>query len=85
MKRLQLTIEDELYEDLEWAARREGVSKSVVVRRCIKSQLEPRPSLKDDPFFQMIGTLTEEGKGLRPGESIDDIVYGRKADRRDFC
>jgi hypothetical protein len=79
MKRLQISLEYELDEELGRVARRNGVSKAEVVRRCLKNEIEPRPSLKDDPLFQMFGTLTEAGKGLRPGESIDDAVYGRKA------
>lgn len=84
MKRLQISLEPELDRQLEQQARLEKVSKAEVVRRSLKEQLKPAVRLEDDPLFQMFGTLDTEGKGLRPGESIDDVVYGKKADRGDL-
>lgn len=80
MKRLQISLEPELDRQLEQQARLENVSKAEVVRRSLKEQLKPAVRFEDDPLFQMFGTGT--GEGLEPGESIDEIVYGRKADRR---
>jgi hypothetical protein len=81
MKRLQISLEPELDRQLGIHARREGISKAEVVRRSLRRVLEPGPDLGDDPFFKIIGLAGTEGRGLEPGESIDEIVYGRKANR----
>lgn len=82
MKRLQISLEPELDEQLGQAARREGVSKAEVVRRSLRTDLGPASSLADDSLMDMVGIGT--GKGLKPGESIDEIVYGKKARRDDL-
>lgn len=76
MKRLQISLEYELDEQLDRVARREGISKAEVVRRSLKRNMAPRPSLEDDPLIQMFGSLNERGRGLRSGETIDDVLYG---------
>lgn len=84
MKRLQISLEPELDEKLEQQARLDQVSKAEVVRRSLRSHLKPQARLEDDPLFQMFGTLDTEGKGLQPGETIDDVLYGKKANRGDI-
>lgn len=80
MKRLQISLEPELDELLGQMAREGGISKAEVVRRSLRKNVEQPPRLVDDPLFQLFGTGTG---GLKPGETIDDVVYGRKAsDRR---
>ena len=74
MKRLQISLEPELDEDLERAARAEGVSKAEVVRRCLREGIEPLPPLEDDPFFKLIGKF--EGGGHNDAENHDEIIYG---------
>lgn len=81
MKRLQISLEPELDRELGIHARREGVSKAEVVRRSLRERLVSRGQLKDDPLFQLFGTFADEGKGLRPGETIDDVLYGKREDR----
>ena len=81
MKRLQISLEPELDRELGIHARREGISKAEVVRRSLRERLVSRGQLKDDPLFQLFGTFTGEGKGLRPGETIDDVLYGDGEDR----
>ena len=73
MKRLQISIQPELDAELDRVAHREGISKAEVVRRCVREGIQPAPSFEDDALFRLFGTA--EG-GLRPGETIDDVVYG---------
>ena len=77
MKRLQISLEPELDDQLGKLARKEGVSKAEIVRRCLKETVEPLPPIEEDGIFAMFGTGM--GGALEPGETIDDVVYGRKA------
>ena len=81
MKRLQISLEPELDRQLGIHARREGISKAEVVRRSLRKVLGPTPDFRDDTFFDLIGLAGSEGRALEPGETIDEIVYGRKANR----
>jgi hypothetical protein len=74
MKRLQISLEPELDADLERAAMREGVSKAEIVRRGIRREVNPLPPIEEDPIWDIVGM--GGGKDRRPGETIDDIVYG---------
>lgn len=76
MKRLQISIEPELDEALDRAAREEGVSKAEIVRKSVRERVEPLPPIEEDPLFKLFGT--GKGGGLRPGETIDDVIYGPK-------
>jgi hypothetical protein len=78
MKRLQISLEPELDEQLGDIARRDGVSKAEVVRRSLRASIEQPGRLSDDPLFQ----LRFSGRGLKPDETIDDVVYGRKGSHR---
>ncbi len=78
MKRLQISLEPELDEQLGQIARQDGISKAEVVRRSLRDSLTDLPSLEDDPLFK----LRFSGAGLKPGETIDDVVYGRKGSPR---
>jgi len=74
MKRLQISLEYELDEELGRMARERGVSKAELVRRSLRDSLKPLPPLSEDPLFQ----FRSSGRGLEPGETIDDVVYGGK-------
>jgi hypothetical protein len=74
MKRLQISLEPELDRQLGEMARKSGVSKAEVVRRSLRESIDLPPRLIDDPIFELFGTGT--GQGRRPGETIDDILYG---------
>lgn len=78
MKRLQISLEPELDEGLGRAARERGISKAEVVRLSLRESLDPLPPISEDPLFQ----LRSSGEGLKPGETIDDVVYGRKGSPR---
>ena len=74
MKRLQVSLEPELDDELGRVARAEGVSKAEVVRRCLREGIEPLPPLEDDPFFKLIGSA--KGGGTNDAENHDEIIYG---------
>lgn len=78
MKRLQISLEPELDEQLELHARREGVSKAEMVRRSLRGKMGSGTPLADDPLFQL---RFPSGKRRGPGETIDDLIYGPKRDR----
>lgn len=74
MKRLQISIEPELDAAVGREAEREGISKAELIRRVVRGHVDPLPPIEEDPLFAMFGTF--KGGGLRPGETIDDVVYG---------
>ncbi len=79
MKRLQISLEPELDEALGKEAAREGISKAEVVRQCLRQRVETVDGAAEDPILQMFGSGVSGG--LRPGETIDDVLYGPIADR----
>ncbi|HYH61549.1 MAG TPA: CopG family transcriptional regulator [Solirubrobacterales bacterium] len=78
MKRLQISLEPELDDELERVARAGGVSKAEIVRRCLREGIESKkPWPKDDPFFELIGAF--EGKPGDPTDvsvNHDHYIYG---------
>ncbi|MGH2952084.1 MAG: CopG family transcriptional regulator [Solirubrobacterales bacterium] len=73
MKRLQISIEPELDWEINRMARRDGISKAEVVRRCVRRHVEPLPPIEEDPLFKLFGTGASDPSDTR---SIDDVVYG---------
>jgi hypothetical protein len=76
MKRLQISIEQELDEALEREARHQKTSKAALIRRFVRERLEPLPPIEDDPIWEMLGAAGD----IEPAD-IDEVVYGGK--RRD--
>lgn len=74
MKRLQIMIEEELDEALEYQARKEGTSKAALIRRYVARELKPLPPIEEDPIWDLVGFV----KG-NPDDSasVDDVVYPR--------
>jgi len=73
MKRLQISIEPELDEAVERRAEEEGLSKAEVIRRCVREEIQPLPSIEDDPLFKLFGSVSSSPGDTR---SIDEVVYG---------
>jgi hypothetical protein len=69
VKRLQISIEDDLDEALERRSAQEGVSKAALIRRFVRMELEPLPTLEEDPLRSFIGAGDFE-----PAQ-VDDVVY----------
>jgi hypothetical protein len=72
MKRLQISITEELDDLLGAEAARSGRSKAALVRELVADKLAT--DLAGDPFDDLVGSVeTDLG-----GESIDDVVYGTR-------
>jgi hypothetical protein len=69
VRRLQIMIESDLDEALNRRSAEEGTSKAALIRRFVRSALQPLPPLDDDPLAAMVGA-----DDFEPG-SVDDIVY----------
>jgi Ribbon-helix-helix protein, copG family len=74
MKRLQISIEPELDAAVERRAEEEGLSKAEVIRRCVREEIRPLPSIEDDPLFKMF--LSPGSSDPDDNRSIDEVVYG---------
>jgi Ribbon-helix-helix protein, copG family len=76
VKTITITIPEELDERAAAEARRQGISKSELIRRglgAILPDLQAEPA--DDPWRELAGFGAPD-VGVAPGE-IDEIVYGR--------
>lgn len=74
MKRLQISLEPELDEELGRWARQNGVSKAEIVRRLLRADMQRMGPLEDDPLVSLFGTF----RGGEPydSERHDDVIYG---------
>jgi hypothetical protein len=70
MKRLQIMIDSDLDEALNRRSSEEGTSKAALIRRFVRSALQPLPPLQGDPLTAMVGVDNFEP------EPVDDVVYG---------
>jgi hypothetical protein len=69
MRHLQITIESELDDALNHLSAEEGVSKAALIRRFVRSALQPLPRLAADPLSSMAGV-----DDFDPTPA-DDVVY----------
>jgi hypothetical protein len=74
MKRLQISIEPELDAAVERRAEEEGLSKAEVIRRCVREEIRPLPSIEDDPLFKLF--KSPGSSDPNDDRSIDEVVYG---------
>lgn len=76
MKRLQISLDHELDEELDRAAREEGVSKAEIVRRCLREGVKPPlPALEEDPFFGIFGIFGDNDGPTDVSENVDYWAY----------
>jgi hypothetical protein len=75
VKRLQIMIDEDLDAALEREARSHGTSKAALVRRYVRAQLRPLPSIEHDPLWDLVASC--EG-AERDSASIDDVVSGTR-------
>lgn len=74
MKTITITIPDELDDEAATEAKRQGISKSELIRRGLAAVLPDRDSRPiDDPWHQLAG-FADGGLATEPGE-IDRVVY----------
>ena len=71
LRRVQLMLDDDLDERIETRAKIEGVSKSELVRRILRSEFPPFPPIEEDPIWDMVGADPD----AEPA-NVDDVVYG---------
>ena len=69
MKRLQISIDDDLDEALDRRSAEEGISKAALIRRFVRRELEPLPALDQDPLWSFVG------RGDFEPADVDDVVY----------
>jgi hypothetical protein len=74
MKRLQISLEPELDDQLGRVAQEHGVSKAEIVRRYLRANFALLPPIERDPLVQLFGTFT--GGGPDDSERHDDVIYG---------
>ena len=74
MKRLQISLEPELDQELGRFASQFGISKAEVVRRLLRSDLRKLPPLEEDPLVGLFGTFS--GGEPSDSERHDDVIYG---------
>ena len=74
MKRLQISIEPELDAAVGRRADEAGISKAEVIRRCVREEIQPLPSIEDDPLFKMF--KSPGSSDPEDNRSIDEVVYG---------
>ena len=75
MKTVTITMPEALDAQAAAEARRQGISKSELIRRGLAAVLPAgNPEPRNDPWRDMAG-FGEEGVSIEPGE-IDAVVYG---------
>jgi len=74
MKRLQISLEPDLDEQLGRVAREQGVSKAEIVRRYLRANFALLPPIEQDPLIQLFGTF--HGGAPDDSERHDDVIYG---------
>ena len=69
MRRLQISIDEELDEALAVEAARRRISRAALIRDLVRRELGP--SGETDPFAELVGDIDDEAG------DIDEVVYGR--------
>lgn len=69
MRRLQISIDEELDEALAVEAARRHTSRAALIRELVRKQL--RPPSEPDPFATLIGDIDDDAG------DIDEVVYSR--------
>jgi len=68
MRRLQISIDEELDEALAVEAARRHTSRAALIRELVRKQLQPAHEL--DPFSALMGDIDDDAG------DIDEVVYG---------
>ncbi|MEX2236678.1 MAG: ribbon-helix-helix protein, CopG family [Dehalococcoidia bacterium] len=71
MRRVQILLDEQLDDLLEFEALRQGRSKSDLVRASLRREIAPLPPIEEDPLWEIVGMVDME-----PVEDIDEFLYG---------
>lgn len=69
MRRLQISIDEDLDEALAVEAARRHISRAALIREFVRQQLQP--AREPDPFRSLVGDIDDDAG------DIDEVVYGR--------
>ena len=70
MKRIQVVIDPELDEWLQREAATRSMSKSALIRECVRQQVDEKPF--DNGLWKLAGMFPD----AEPIENIDEVLYG---------
>jgi hypothetical protein len=75
MRRIQIVMTPELDDWLAREARARGLSKSALVRECVRRESRPLPPPGEDAIWELVGI----GEG-QPDDSlsVNAVVYGAR-------
>lgn len=70
MRRIQVVISPELDEWLQREAATRSISKSALIRECVRKQADEKPF--DNGLWKLAGMFPD----AEPIENIDEVLYG---------
>ena len=73
MRRIQLVMDPDLDDRLEREAAERGISKSALVRDCLRRELSAEPF--DNGLLALL-ELSKQAADIEPVEDIDEYLYG---------
>lgn len=74
MKTITITIPEELDDEAATEAKRQGISKSELIRRGLAAVLPDHDARPTDDLWHQLAGFAGEGFAAKPGE-IDRVVY----------
>ena len=74
MRRIDVYVDDDLYDALSAEAARRGTSRSALVRDAVRAMLDEPCADAFDPIEELIGAVD-----IEPVDDIDAVIYGWKA------
>jgi hypothetical protein len=72
MKRLEITIEEDLDAELALQAARERVSKGTLIRRYLREGLRVGSERRHDSIWDIVGMISG---GPEDSSRVDEVVY----------
>ncbi len=70
MKRLQISIDEDLDDALAVEAARRRTSKAALIREFVRERLGRPAAMAQDPMMRLIGDIDDDAG------DIDEVVYG---------
>jgi hypothetical protein len=70
MRRIQVVIDHELDEWLQREAETRRISKSALIRECVRKEADEKPF--DNGLWKLVGMFPD----VEPVEDIDEFLYG---------